>query len=229
MRNPMCRCPFRRSYQNTNLLKTCRLIHTEASPTLYSKNVWVLPMTVWTVKFFANSLYNDERRAWVKHVYLYLQAQDISVEERQAVASDTRLGLPSNVPQREVDEWTYNAYGTYLRTISWPRKVELILEHLALDSLAVNVCWSICPETVYCPLGISAIVAFADGFRYGMPTHFEIYSANGWDREATETMLRKWTEQRGETFIPLSKGLSENQDIIKSIEYYIAWEGTIRG
>ena len=216
--------PISEELPNINLLKTCRLIHAEASPTLYSKNVWVLPMTEWAVNFFANALYNDERRAWVKRVYLYLQVQDMSVAERQAVAAETRLKLAS---EYKFLGWDCNACRAYLRTTGWPRKVKLILEYLALDFLAVNFYWSTFPGASG-NMGVSALVAFADGFKYRMPAHLETYGLAGFRKEVIESMFCKWTEQRHAVSIPLSKGISENGVIIQSLELIIDWEGNIR-
>ncbi|MCJ1245136.1 hypothetical protein MMC30_002337 [Trapelia coarctata] len=223
-RAPDWQVPISPELPNTNLLKTCRLIHAEASPTLYSKNVWVLPPTAWTAKFFESALYNDERRAWVKHVYLYLQAQDISAEERETVAADTLKGYPGDLPWHKVEDLSTNAYRKYLRTVSWPRKASFILEYLALDSLTVDIRWSSCLHG-----SVSTIAAFADGFKYGVPTHFDISSEEGYYKHVAAIVLQRWTEQRKETFIPLSRGFRENEDMVKNIGRDIAWERTIRG
>ena len=159
----------------------------------------------------------------MKSVLLWLRAEDMSDEEIQEVEWDSLGKTPeASIGHDKIEDeashqlW-HDSCIRYLREVSWPRKVGLILEYLALDALKVNISLSTCIAAC-CNLQASAIAAFADGFKYGMPLYFKICGMKRWKNQNIEGLVREWTDQRGKTSLPVSEGLMVNARLIRRIE-----------
>jgi len=185
---------------NTNLLKTSRLINNEASPTLYSKNHFMLPPTLLTVKFLHNTLHSAERRSCMEHISLSLTHEDLPASKHQTMLSKFQLTQPG-LQDSALDDHVQKAVKRHLRLVLWPQKVQFILDHLALDSLVLFVWYRGYRE---------AIFAFADGFKNGVTASFRIHGLYPASRRGAEGMVRRWTEQRGEGKMTLRRGREEN-------------------
>jgi len=207
------------------LLATCRFINTEASYTLYSQNTFFLPDTDLTIKFFANALHSPTRRAWVKSVHLGLGYHDISASNLQTIESKITERHQGNYMLRHYGTraFQHDAHRCYMRQISWPRKVKLILDFLRLDSLVINFADSRCCREC-CSLTASALATFQAGFAHGVPTNLEMYGLtpppliyhveNTLRLGCFERALRMWTEQRVQKSLPLSKGFKAMKELV---------------
>lgn len=153
----------------------------------------------------------------MKDAYLSLGASDLTLQER--------LALNETVTENTSSSRFHRTYMRYLREVSWPRKAGLVLGHLALDSLIIDFRHSIC-EGGCCERESSAIAALADGFKHGVPANFRLSGLEYWDEDYVEDMVRRWTEEREITSIPLSKGLTENMPLVSGVEKEIEGEET---
>ena len=217
----------------TALLETCRTIYTEASPILYSKNKFYLPITELTAKFFAQALHNSTRCSWVKSVHLELLPQDM-FQPYCPACEDHITATLDDAEQCVLDEETFEedesshcdelhylgeAYKQHLRLVSWPQKVELVIENLALDYLSVDlVDPNCCCGDHICQMAASALSPFSMGFAHGMPTYLKIYGSDIIDGRRAKRAMRHWTEQRKQGSIPLIQGLNENWWLVHRVE-----------
>lgn len=153
----------------------------------------------------------------MKDVYLLLTSEDLKYEERE--------NLTGGRMERNIRAHCHTVHMPYLRPVSWPRKVELVLGHLALDTLTVDVRHSTCPNE-HCSKENSAIAAFADGFKHGTPANLGFcgFGKSGKGDEVPKIM-RRWRKRRGEVSIPLNKGVKENEDIVRAVESEIEESG----
>ncbi|MCJ1245129.1 hypothetical protein MMC30_002330 [Trapelia coarctata] len=212
---------------NVNLLATCRQINAEASALLYSENTFFLPDTDLTIKFFTNALHNATRRAWVKSVHLGLGDHEISVSNLRTINSkivDVLHILPHGTPW-----YQHVACKCYLRQVSWPRKVQPILDFLRLDSLVINFAGARCTKGC-CFLTASALSAFQAGFAHGMPTNLEIcgltpcgsgLNYNVENPRRTKSCVRAlqfWTKLRNEKCVPLNNGWKAMKSLVDWME-----------
>ena len=163
-----------------------------------------------TVRFFENALHDDVRRAWVKDVYLFFEALDFPLQKQKMMKERN---------DDSYDSWEWHAlFKKILRHYFWPKKIGLVMEHLALDSFTVDFWHATCTDKCKCPRENSAIAAFAEGFKHGVPATFDLHGLeNNWKPDDVRSMVRRWTEAREETLIPLSRGLAENEDILSAV------------
>ncbi|MCJ1394276.1 hypothetical protein MMC18_007154 [Xylographa bjoerkii] len=174
---------------SVHLLQTCRLVHQEASPILYSKNHILLPILDLTLRFFNECLNTPERRSWVKSVGLSLESGDMYENEREIVfnrrwrnlrASMTEAVYPNrfryNMLHEDFANWGQDlhlAYKRHLTQVIWPRKVAPLLEFLALDFLHLTMEATNCHNEC-CNLANSALSVFTLGFAKGVPKRLKI-------------------------------------------------------
>lgn len=200
-----CNHPLSPVYEHpsVNILNSCRFIHAEASSTLYSRNTFLLPTTSLTKEFFTKALHNPTRRSWVKSVYLVLWPEDMNQTERQVLGDKVREyeSTSPEVPSHYISTKMHAADRLHVRLVSWPQKVNLILDHLALDKLVVNLVGSIC-HSGCCWEELAAILAFQKGFAHGMPAVFKM-KFSGY----IYNCMQKWTEQRKQPSVSLRQGL----------------------
>jgi len=205
-----CEYPLSPVYEHpsVHMLNTCRLIHAEASSTLYSRNTFLLPTTSLTKEFFTKALHNPTRRSWVKSVYLMLWPEDMNQTERQVLGDKVREyeSTSPEVPSHYISVKMHAADKLHVRLVSWPQKVNLILDHLALDKLVVNLAGSICHFRC-CWQEPGAILAFQKGFAHGMPAFFRMYWCEHDYTKDAKLCVQKWTEQRKQPSVSLRQGL----------------------
>lgn len=197
------------------LLSTCRIIRQEAEPVLYSRNVIHLPVSILTQRFFDTALHNPERRSWVKRICVRFRSDDlVSLKSNSTprplatdistrlVGEDTSDILQSVVWRFRAD--VHDALKQRLWELVWPRKVRPILEHLKLDSIALDFYECSCTERC-CILAGCALRAFEPGFAHGTPKRTEIWdecdmlhtAARHCDAvEYVESLMGHWTAQR---------------------------------
>jgi len=211
----------------TSLLETCRLIHAEASPILYSKNKFYLPLTALTVKFFKYALHNSTRCLWVKSVHLEFLPQDTSVPECCTEEGDLNEVGMFREYKMEYDEsggdedelYRHKVHKRELRMSAWPRKTDLVLENLALDCLTVDLVDPNCQCGIdFCAMVASSLATFSPGFAHELPSKLRIYGSHFVDPRTVKEAMQCWTEQRKQKFIPLSQGLKENSRFVHEVE-----------
>ncbi|MCJ1471807.1 hypothetical protein MMC13_000448 [Lambiella insularis] len=210
-----------------NLLKTCRLINREASPILYSKNTFVLPMSALTQRFFEHALDTSDRRAWVKSVVLRLDPGDLDESDRREVVRREIEELGDSLAEfgNNISETLYTCGGDLHRAfkkrlgdICWPRKVKPVLDYLALDDLTLDFYFSTCPDEC-CPMAYTALAAMKPGFAYGMPASLDFADSSPFDPKKFDRYLRLWTDIRRGSHLPLEQGLELDKDFRKEVEY----------
>jgi len=224
---------------SANLLLTCRIIHQEAEPLLYSQNIINLPVSALTARFFETALGSPHRCSWVKHVRIRFVPEDLDKEQRRWLMQPifkevedrlmlfTDLEAFHNLTAFRSDSWLddlYDSYDTHIRTCSWPRKVDPILENLLLESLFLD--FKACHYLEgYSMLAESALSSFRLGFAHGVPKKvlvqgFEL--ENGpelflrWEdwtdaERCVKRLIKRWTKKR----LQQSSGGTENKESAK--------------
>ena len=183
------------------LLQVCKMIHEEAEPMLYQRNIFVLPACDLTILFFKRSLHNDVRKSWVKSVELDFVAADLTRKDRELVL-DAQIALARNdllFPEKcnagaEFAHDLHEAYIERLVDVVWPRKASYVGNHLALRKIHLKFGLSECNEGC-CLLPGAAIQAMKGGFARGMPVEVKI-TGLGKAREPYRKVMAKWTSMR---------------------------------
>ena len=219
----------RRPVPNLNILATCRQIYIEASPIPYMKNMFYLPVTPLTVKFFAMALHSPVRRSWVKKVKLNLTPNDLTIPIRKEIFAkaikriEKDMTGPTNGNLNTVWERCgkdlHEAYRRKLLRELWPQKVECVLQHLKLDKfwLSIDSCYC---DQMCCNLQIGVLGAFNMGFAHGMPKHWMrrgrdliLKDKNG--NKDLRSRVANWTRLGQRKRITLKEGFRENEDLIQ--------------
>ncbi len=232
---------------NVSLLKTCKQINWEAESILYKRNTFVMPTSSLTAKFFANAMATDVHRSWMKAIEIYLDASDLDSADRKVICGprldwytqfERALRLDRDGPRashflRTCGKELHRANKAYLINNSWPRKVAPILEHLKLDTLAVNIDCSKCEDDC-CNLYAGALAAFSEGFALGTPKNLKMYglldliAANYFDpednaEEIIRSTIERWSQDRRVAMEP-SLNPMDGDEWLEDIEEDIEWE-----
>ena len=231
---PGTRDCFPRSKPNLNILATCRLIHIEASPIVYGKNTFMLPVSELTVKFFTTALHTRERQSWVKSVKLSLTAIDLTPQARKEIADketedlDEFLADPNMYDayfERAMNRHgrlLHQAYKRKLLCELWPQKVECILKHLTLDEFWLDIGSSYCHQYC-CDLRIGALAAFTSGFAYGMPKlwHEKEFRSHQTKIMNVRSMIASWTQLGKKKRITLEEGYRRFEAVFRWMKFNI--------
>ena len=184
------------------LLRVCKTIHFEAEPLLYKYNIFVLPPSDLTARFFKRSLHNDFRRAWVKSVVLSFDASDLTRDDREMILDEQLKEVRDDMLFPEISggwelnfkESLHEAYMARLVDCVWPAKARLVLDFLHCKKLVIDFRNSECVEGC-CTQRIDAIRALHHGFAHGMP---EVISLRGVPAaaELIVDLIQNWTCRR---------------------------------
>ena len=135
-----------------------------------------------------------------------LKSVEISLKNKYPVPNDPLL-----LSMRELYQ-TIDIYGTgnldlkigclmeYMeRDLTWPLKIDPILENLALDRIVLDLSYSYHSDSCKCNMAAISIMSFDSGFALRAPKAVEIqgWDAGGEDAEAmVHACLGDWTMKR---------------------------------
>lgn len=183
------------------VLRVCKAIFSEAEPVVY-ENTFILTHHTAIQKLFDKTLATPARKLMLKSV-------EISLENKYPIPKDTLLSsmmsmmeLFQRIITRDTGNFIFKmrCFSRYLETdITWPLKIEPILENLRLDRIVLDMSCSSCSDSCTCDIAAISIMCFNSGFALRAPKSVEI---KGWDAggEEAETMVRDclgvWTSKR---------------------------------
>lgn len=145
----------------------------------------------------------------MKSVLLLLSSDDMSRSERDSIyrlkSKKLRKAMTDPVHDTSLHRnyihygrSLHTAYKHCLRQVCWPRKVDLVLEYLALDKLEINCAFSSCVGSC-CDSKCSALSTLRAGFAHGMPLELKIIGASAQKIKTFIGMMARGTEHRKQT------------------------------
>ncbi|KAL9039072.1 MAG: hypothetical protein Q9214_005025, partial [Letrouitia sp. 1 TL-2023] len=146
------------------LLRTCKLVFMETEPVLYGYNTFCLH-TVPALTAFLKMMRNPVKRSWIRSVETSVSAQDMTSIERDLVVS--RLEDEVGGQGLEKEKRLHHAVRRHLAYVTWPKKLKPILA-MKLEYLFVDLTEASC-ERGCCYLNAHAMIAFNEGFEWGLP------------------------------------------------------------
>ena len=173
------------------LLRTCKVVKFEAEPVIY-ENTFILSTFGAIQKLFHQTLPTPTRKLLLKSAEVSLSFGDYTDNDRIEL-------MPFRTPpvwHRQV----HRLLSAQLTDRTWPRKVDLVLDHLTLDHFILDLSRSFCfSRDCACSMAARATTRFKKGFALQAPNTIDV---KGWDagRADVDVVVRDclgiWTMRR---------------------------------
>lgn len=217
---PYSESEIKRPLPYVTLLRACKKIKLEAEPIVY-KNKFILANEGAVEKLFEQTFPTRERKLLLKSVELSLQSMDFTREDISAACKDgfDRWFTMVNAGRSHLlgtGRAFHHCVTPQQIVIAWQRKVDPILDHLALNQLVLDLSDSFCycHDTHKARMAAMAIRCFEKGFRLRAPN---LVKVKGWDdagradaEVVVRVLLKTWTMRRADHLVGSSQPALEN-------------------
>lgn len=186
------------SLPQVSLLRVCKALKLEAEPALY-KNTFVLKSEDAIQQLFRKTLQTPARKLLLKSIDVTLHQYDFTLQDIRMSYIHSILDVDTSSFSHLSSRPEHYFWKTQQRDISWQRKLDPILDNLALDRLVLDLSGCFCHDICECRMEAMAVTCFKKGFESQAPKMVEV---KGWvaGRPDVDVVVRDclgiWTMRR---------------------------------